>query len=410
MKRYIIIGGGIAGVSCVEGIRSVDAEGTITLISAEQHSNYGRPLISYYLEGKTDVARMSYRGADFYEKNGVRVLHGVRVERIDAADHRVVLADAAVLEYDALCLCTGSHPVVPKFEGLDTVERRFTFTTLADALALEQTVTKDSRVLVIGAGFIGLKCAEGLRDRAGSVTVCDMAEHVMPANLDADSAAILQRHLEANGVRLILGDSVKRFHGDTARLQSGAEVKFDVLVIAAGVRPETALFTAAGGEAGRGIPVDETMKTALPDVWAAGDCTESVDLTTGKADVLAVLPNACMGGRCAGANMAGGAATFDKGVKMNSIGFFGLHLMSAGTYTEPAYSEVTETACKKLFASRGVLTGFILVGDVARAGIYTAMIRNKTPLAEIDFEAVKRNPSLLPFGKSYRAQKLGGVV
>ena len=410
MKRYIIIGGGIAGVSCVEGIRSVDPEGTITLISAEAHSNYGRPLISYYLEGKTDAARMSYRGADFYEKNGVRVLHGVSAQRIDADARRVVLSDAAVLEYDALCLCTGLHPVVPKFAGLGTVERRFTFTTLADAMALEQAVTKESRVLIIGAGFIGLKCAEGLRDRAESVTVCDMASHVMPANLDADSAGILQRHLEANGLRLILGDSVQRFRGGTAELQSGASVPFDVLVVAAGVRPETALYTAAGGCVGRGIPVDERMQTALPDVWAAGDCTESVDLTTGKPDVLAVLPNACMGGRCAGANMAGGSAVFDKGIKMNSIGFFGLHLMSAGTYTEPVYSEVTETGCKKLFADRGVLTGFILVGDVARAGIYTAMIRNRTPLNSVDFDAVSREPSLLPFGANYRAQKLGGVV
>lgn len=410
MKRYVIIGGGIAGVSCVEGIRSVDPEGTITIVCAETHSNYGRPLISYYLEGKTDVERMSYRGADFYEKNTVRVLHGVAAASIDPAAHKITLSDSAELPYDALCLCTGSHPVVPKFKGLDAVEKKFTFTTLADALALEQAVTKETKVLVIGAGFIGLKCAEGLRDRAGSVTVCDMAEHVMPANLDSDAAAILQRHLEQNGVSLILGDSVKQFRGGAAELQSGGEVPFDVLVIAAGVRPETQLFAAAGGKVGRGVPVDGQMKTALPDIWAAGDCTESIDVTTGEADVLAVLPGACMGGRCAGANMAGGSAVFDKGIKMNSIGFFGLHLMSAGTYTDLAYSEVTDTTCKKLFAKANRLTGFILVGDVARAGIYTALIRNQTPLDSIDFEAVKCNPSLIPFGRDYRAQKLGGVV
>ena len=410
MKRYVIIGGGIAGVSCVEGIRSADPDGAITIVCAEEHSNYGRPLISYYLEGRTDLKRMSYRGADFYEKNGVRVLHGVSVASIDPAGHSVTLSDRAELPYDALCICTGSHPVVPKFEGLETVKKRFTFTTLADALALEKTVTKESRVLVIGAGFIGLKCAEGLRDRAASVTVCDMADRVMPASLDAESAGILRRHLEANGIRLILGDSVKRFRGGKAELQSGAEEAFDVLVIAAGVRPETALFTAAGGKTGRGIPVDPAMRTALPDVWAAGDCTESVDVTTGAPEVLAVLPAACMQGRCAGADMAGGSAAFDKGLKLNSIGFFGLHIMSAGTYTDPVCAEVTETACKKLFAKNGVLTGFILVGDVARAGIYTALIRERTPLGSIDFEAVKQNPSLLPFGRAYRAEKLGGVV
>ena len=410
MKRYVIIGGSIAGVSCIEVIRSADPEGEITLVTAETVSNYGRPLISYYLEGKTDEARMSWRGADFYEKNRVTVLHETQAVSVDAKEHTVSLDSGATLAYDALCVCTGSAPVCPKFEGLDTVPQWQFFTTLADAKALEQTVTKQTRVLIIGAGFIGLKCAEGLRDRAGSVTVCDLAGHAMSASLDADSAPILERHLERNGIRLLLGDTVSRFDGGTAFMQNGETVAFDVLVIAVGVRPETALFTAAGGTAGRGIPVDGHMKTPLPDIWAAGDCTESRDVASGAAGVLAVLPMAALQGERAGVNMAGGSKVFDKGMKLNSIGFFGLHIMSAGTYTDLVYREVTDSGCKKLFACDGVLTGFILVGDVARAGIYTALIRERTPLSTIDFEAVCREPSLLPLGKTYRAQKLGGAV
>lgn len=410
MKRYAIIGGSIAGVSCVEGIRSVDQKGEITLVTAEETSNYGRPLISYYLEGKTDEARMSWRGADFYEKMRVRVLHGTRAEAIDTAAHTVALSSGETLSYDALCLCTGSSPVCPRFEGLETVPERHFFTTLADAKALERTVTKETRVLIIGAGFIGLKCAEGLRDRAGSITVCDLAQHAMSASLDADSAPILERHLEQNGIRLLLGNTVARFDGGTAHMQSGEALPFDVLVIAVGVRPETALFSVAGGAVGRGILVGETLRTSLPDVWAAGDCTEGFDVSAGAAGVLAVLPMAALQGECAGENMAGQRRVFDKGMKLNSIGFFGLHIMSAGTYTELVYSEVTQTGCKKLFAKDGVLTGFILVGDVARAGIYTALIRERTPLDAIDFDAVCREPSLLPLGKDYRTKKLGGVV
>jgi NAD(P)H-nitrite reductase large subunit len=108
--------------------------------------------------------------------------------------------------------------------------------------------------------------------------------------------------------------------------------------------------------------------------------------------------------------MAGGDKIFDRAIPMNSIGLFGLHVMSAGTYTDLVYEEQTATGSKKLFARDGVLTGFILIGDVQRAGIYTALIREKTPLASIDFEAVKREPSLLPFGRAYRAKKLGGAV
>ncbi len=410
MKKYVIIGGSIAGVSCVEGIRSLDPEGAITLVTAEAHSNYGRPLISYYLEGKTDLERMSWRGADFFEKNRVTVLHETKATQLDPEGQRLTLSDGSVLPYDALCLCTGSYPFSPKFEGLETVEQRFFFTTLSDALALEKAVGPRSRVLIIGAGFIGLKCAEGLRDRAGSVTVCDLAPHAMSANLDGDCSAILERHLEACGLRLMLGNTVSRFEGQRAVMQSGDILEFDVLVIAIGVRPSVSLAAEAGAKTGRGILTDEAMRTSLPNVWAAGDCTESMDISAGETGVLAVLPNASLQGRCAGVNMAGGSEVFDRGIKMNSIGFFGLHIMSAGTCTEPVYSEVTEQSCKKLFARDGVLTGFILVGDVHRAGIYTSLIRERTPLDSIRFDEVKRDPSLLPFGRQYRKKKLGGAV
>ena len=410
MKKYLIVGGSIAGVSCVEGIRSLDKEGQITLVTAEPFSNYGRPLISYYLEGKTDVRRMSWRGEDFFEKHNVDVRHAVTAEKLEPEAKKLILSTGETLSYDALCLCTGSYPFSPRFEGLETVPQRFFFTTLADALALEQAVTKESRVLIVGAGFIGLKCAEGLRDRAGSVTVCDLAQHAMSANLDADCAPILEKHLEASGLRLMLGNTVTRFEGQTAHMQSGDIVDFDVLVIAIGTRPNVSLLADAGGAVNKGMLVGEGMETSLPGVWAAGDCTESMDVSAGAPGVLAVLPNASLQGRCAGINMAGGNEKFDKGIKMNSIGFFGLHIMSAGTYTEPVFTELTDCGCKKLFAKDGVLTGFILMGDVSRAGIYTSLIRERTPLADIDFEAVKREPSLLPFGPEYRVKKLGGAV
>ena len=410
MKRFVIIGGSIAGINCVEGIRSVDPDGEITVVSGEKVSNYGRPLISNYLEGKTDWEHMRYRGADFYERNRVRVLHGITAEQIKPTEKTMSLSNGETLPYDALCVCTGSSPFVPDFDGLKTVKNRFSFTTMADAVNLETLVDKSSKVLIIGAGFIGLKCAEGLAGRAGEITVCDLAPHAMSASLDEDSAPILERHLEQNGIQLLLGDTAERFDKNVAYLKSGKTVPFDVLVIAIGVRPNTALVREAGGSVNRGILVGETMKTSLPDVWAAGDCVECTEITTGETGVLAILPNAAMQGRCAGINMAGGSAVFDRGMKMNSIGFFGLHIMSAGSCTDNAYAEITETGCKKLFVKDGVLTGFILVGDVRRAGIYTSLIRNRTPLDSIDFDAVKREPSLLPFGKNWRAQKLGGVV
>ena len=417
MKRYVIIGGGVAGIQCIEGIRSADTEGSITLITTEENSNYGRPLISYYLEGATDEDRMSYRGQDFYETNHVTALHGACAEKLDPVAKTLTLSDGKVLPYDALCVAAGSSPFVPPFAGLDTVpaEKRFTFMTLADAKALKTAVEPDSKVLIIGGGLIGLKCAEGLYAHTRNLTVCDLATHVLSSILQPESSEVVERHLETLGIRLLLGDSAKEFRGNQAIMNSGKTVEFDLLVLAIGVRPNTALVKDAGGTVNRGIVTDAHMETSLPGVWAAGDCVESLNTVTGQQGILAILPNAAAQGRTAGINMTGGDATFNGGIPMNSMGILGLHLMTAGSYYEAeeggqVYFEQTENAYKKLFVKDDRLTGFILMGDLHRTGIYTALIREGTPLNTIDFEAVKKDPSLLPFGENYRRQKLGGVV
>ena len=134
MKRYVIIGNGTAAVGCVEGIRSLDRDGDITVISAENHAVYSRPLISYLLEGKTDTERMKYRPDDFYDLNGCDVIYGVKAEKLDADNHSVTLSDGRELPYDRLCVATGSVPFVPPVEGIDTVKDWTCFMKLDEAL------------------------------------------------------------------------------------------------------------------------------------------------------------------------------------------------------------------------------------------------------------------------------------
>ena len=415
MKQYCIIGNGVAAAGCIEGIRSIDSSSKITVISLEKHPVYCRPLISYYLEGKTDLARMNYRGNDFYEKNNCEVLYGRKAVKIDLSAKSVILDDGSDVRYDALCIASGSSPFVPPFEGLDKVKNKFSFMTLDDTLALEQAIDSRSKVLIVGAGLIGLKCAEGLLKRVDKITVCDLAPRILSSILDDECAAIMQKHLENNGIRFMLGDSAEKFTESQALMKSGKTVDFDTLVLAVGVRPETSLIKEASGQVNRGIVTDTHMKTTTDCVYAAGDCVESHDISCDQDRILAILPNAYMQGRCAGMNMAGGEAVFDQAIPMNSIGFFGLHIMTAGSYFTPSeggevYEEKSDHKIKRLFSKDGYLTGFILVGDTERAGIYTSMIRNRIPLDSIDFEAVKKSPSLMPFGQNYRVEKLGGVV
>ena len=407
MADYVIIGNGIASLGCIDGIRSVDKDGKITVISREKHPTYARPLISYYLEGKTTPEKMKYRSDDFYEKNGVTVVYGENAEKIDGG--RVVCENSSY-DFSSLLIATGSSPFVPPFEGLDSVEKKFSFMTLDDALELEAAVDKSSRVLIIGAGLIGLKCAEGLAGRSAHITVCDLADRVLSSILDEPCAKIVADRLTDAGIELRLGTSAAGFDKNTAHMTDGTDVEFDVLVLAVGVRANIALAKDAGLACGRGITVDEKMRTSAEGIYAAGDVCEMSNLYSDDKKVMAILPNAYIGGYTAGVNMAGGEARFENPVPMNSIGFFGYHIMTAGSYEGELFEQTDGDTVKKLYTENGCLNGFMMLGNVARVGIYTSLIRNKTPLSEVDFDLVSKGPSLIAFTEKYRRQKLGGVL
>lgn len=408
--RYVIIGNSHAAVGAIEGIRKIDTAGEIVVISKEPHPVYGRPLISYYLCGRTTLEKMSYRPADFYEKNGVTLLLGKTAVKIDSEGKSVTLDDGSEVLYDKLLFACGSNPTVIPFEGLDGVQNKFTFTTLDDALALEQVLTPTARVLIIGAGLIGLKCAEGIHDRVASITVCDLADRVLPTILDEDCAAPVAKVLADAGITFLPGDTVSKFDGNNAHLKSGTVLGFDILVMAIGVRPNTALAKEMGAEVNRGILIDSGSRTSLPDVYAAGDCAEGFDASFGDKRVLAILPSAYLEGHAAGVNMAGGEESLDNDIPMNSIGFFGLHIISAGSYTGECRVVGSGAFMKRFYVDGNRLRGFIAIGDIDRAGIYTSLIRNKVDLSTVDFEGMVENPSLIAFDRQTRASKLAKPV
>ena len=407
--KYVIIGNSAGAIGCVEGIRSIDKEGEIKLISNELHHTYSRPLISYLIYGKTDEQRMKYRPDRFYDDNKVTTMLGKTVISIDNNLKTVILDDSTKVEYDKLLVATGSSPFVPPMTGLEKVEKKFTFMTLDDAKALEEELSKDKNVLVVGAGLIGLKCVEGICDKVNNITVVDLADRILPSILDEEGSSMVQKHIEKSGVEFILGDSVAEFTSDTATLKSGKSLSFDIVVLAVGVRPNISLIKDIGGKVNRGIATNDKCETSIDSIYSAGDCTESFDITTDSDRVLALLPNAYMQGECAGINMAGGEKLYDKAIPMNAIGFFGMHIITAGTYTGDVYTDKNEESYKKLFTKDNRLMGYIVIGKVERAGIYTSLIREKTPLDTIDFELIKEKPQLMAFSMKKRAHKLSGA-
>ncbi len=411
MKNYVIIGNGAAAIGTVEGIRSRDTVGKITIISKEDYAAYCRPLISYYLEGKTTLEKMHYRPDDFYKLMNCTVLYGKTATAIDEKTNKVVLNDKTELSYDEICIAAGSSPFVPPFKGIEKVKRSFEFMTLNDTLALEKAITPDSRVLIVGAGLIGLKCAEGISERAAEITVCDLSDRVLSSILDNECAQLMQTHLEKQGIRFILGDTVSEFEETKAFMKGGSVVNFDILVLAVGVRPNTELALSCGAECNKGIITNTHMQTNVAHVYSAGDCTEVYDASTGANRVLAILPNAYMQGFTAGVNMSGGNEEFSDAIPMNSIGFFGLHAMSAGSCDGEIFTEKGADFIRKLYVRDDRLVGFMLVGNrLERTGILTNLIREKTPLSTIDFDMLKKISSSTVFSQEERRKKFGGVV
>ena len=408
--RYVIIGGSAAAIGCIEGVRSVDKTGEIILITGETEWNYSRPLISYLLEGKTTRDKMWCRPDSFFTRNGVTVKAGVLATALDAGDRTVRLSTGERLAYDRLLAATGSRPFVPPIPGLKTVERTFSFQTLSDASALAEALRPESRVLILGAGLTGVKCAEGIRGLCAQIAIADLAPRVLPAVLDDTAAAMVQARMEEKGVRFYLNDSAAAFRGNTARLQSGTELEFDVLVTAVGVRPNTQLVADAGGAVDRGILVDGRCATTLPDVYAAGDCAQGYDAVSGEKRMLPLWPNAVLQGETAGINMAGGRADYTQGIALNASGVFGLHMITAGSYEGESFTVQRDGSYKRLVTADGVLKGVIMVGDVSRAGIYTDLIRKKKPLSEIDFDLIRESPQLMAFSQKDRRVQLGGEV
>lgn len=410
--KYVIIGNSAAGIGAVQGIREYDKDGQIVLISDEKYHTYSRPLISYWLKGAVTEENMKYRPESFYDDNNVDTLFDTKVVSVDSGAKKITFENGNSIDYDKLLIATGSKPFVPPMDGLENVEHKFSFMKLDDVKAIKEIVKTGSKVLIVGAGLIGLKAAEALEHYGAQMTVIDLADRILPSILDNEASDIMKAHIESKGVRFMLSTSVKHFEAHSAELTNGENVDFDFVILAVGVRPNTELAEAAGGVVNRGIETDDTQAVkGVKNIYAAGDCTKSYDISADTERILAILPNAFIQGNIAGKNMAGTEAHYLNAFPMNAIGFFGLHIITAGSYDGDAYVECDGVNYKKLVTKDNMLKGFILMGKkIERAGIYTSMIREHIALDEVDFEALKKNPMLMAFSRERRNEKLAGGV
>ena len=405
MKRYVLIGGSIATEGAVEGILSTDKNADVTVICGEKRPLYSRPLISYVLEKKTSDEGLYFRGKDYYEKKGVKAVYA-EASVIDPVG-KTVTVEGALYPYDELLVATGSKPFVPPIKGLDGVTEKHTFYTMDDMFGLRAALEKGGKVLIVGAGLIGMKCAEGVKEYTDEIVIADMAPRPLPAATTPEAGAIMQERL-SKIIDFRLNAALDRFEGNKAVFASGEEVSFDILVLALGVRPQIGLLKEIGAEVDRGVIVNEKMQTNLPHVYAAGDLVESYEAVSGGKRLLQLFPSAYLGGKIAGRNMAGEETCFTTDVPMNATKLFGIRITSAGLFVGEKTEVTVGDDYRAIYTDADKVNGFILIGDSTRAGILTDFIRKKRSIEGIDPIKLLTDRDLALYPAEERKAALGG--
>ena len=416
--KYVIIGASAAGLACAEQIRKEDKSGSITVLTKEKYLPYSRPSISYYLKGVVSEKDMLLRKSSYYKTQNIEIVREAEVKNIDTKS-KTVKALRKSFPYDKLCICTGSKPFIPPMKNVDDKENALTFLDLESTKAVKEKANSSTRAVVIGAGLIGMKAAEGLSKICKSVDVVELSPRILPSILDAKASKGVKKYIEENGhIVFHLGDTVTEAKGRGKRitsviLKSGRELKCDLLILAVGVRPETELADSAKLNVDRGIITNsKTMQTSNPDIYAAGDCTVSTDMLDGSKKIIALWVNAVQQGKIAGSQMAGKSEELGGSYAVNAIDFYGLRICTCGLINAEGeqYRDIVKqegNSYKRLIFEGNKLVGFVLINSSENAGIYTSLIESQTDITELEGD-ITETPILFLFDKAARQSRLKG--
>lgn len=378
---YVVIGQGAAGASAAMELRRLNRQAPVTLISAENRGFYSRIDLPDIVAGKYPPQEALLRSEEQFRQQGVTCLTGQTVVRLLPRERRVKLACGRSLSYGKLLLALGASPLLPPLPGIGARGVCHLWTLEQAETVLSLTADAQSAV-VIGAGLIGLKTALALAGRGMQTTLLERSATVMPQQLDAAGGKIIETALRQEGIDVITEAVVEALESDHGRVSgvrvNGRRIACQLAVVAAGVRPNTALARAAGLAVQSGIVVDRYLRSSQPDIYAAGDVAEVPGLS-GTASVSATWPAAVEQGEIAARNMAGEAMAYPGYLAMNSVELAGIALASAGDIAGGDGDEidVERTASggyRRLVFSNGRLKGFLLLGDIRQAGILTGAI------------------------------------
>jgi phenylglyoxylate dehydrogenase epsilon subunit len=392
-SKYLIVGSSHAALEAVTAIRLQDERGSITMLTRDSRLPYSPTILPYIVSGRSRPDNVVLRDAAYFAQNRVELQRNAEVVGVDPALKSVRTADGAIWTYDKLLLATGGTPVVPAVPGLSDV-RLHVLHTMDDAIALRDAIGRAQSAIVLGAGLCGMHVAENMAKAGLAVSVLvrsrPLREYFSPR-----AGGMIQTAFAGNGARMMMGRTPaaveRRGDGCAVTLDNGEAITADLLMVGTGVTPAMAYLAGSGVETGRGILVDDRMRTSAADVWAAGDVAEARSFWGGTA-VNGILPGAVEHGRIAGADMADDAVLrdFPGAMSLNTYHYFEHHSVSVGLggqLPDDADFDIDEQVdaargkYRRIVMREGRLVGISSIDDFVDPGVMWQLILRRTDLS-----------------------------
>lgn len=390
-EHLLIIGNSGSAIQAVRGIRSINRDCDITIVSKEACDAYAPILTTYLISGKVGKANIKLVKNDFYVHNRVDVKYNTNVAELNTCEKTVIVDDESPISYDKILIATGASPN-PLELNYPAELPVYTLRTLKDAEKIRSCIPNAGKVIFCGAGLVSLQIASALGKSLSQMTFIVGSNQILSQNLDARSAALVQERIEAHGGRFLFGTKIVEIealhneNGIMVHTDHGKVFRGDALVVGKGVRPNI-LETLPNGSTkiGTGILVDERQQSSVEGVYAAGDVCESVDLISGERRVIATWPNACSQGWVAGRNMGGSNAFFSGSLAMNVTTLFGFSVASighvrdvgAGEKEDAIYIDASSGIYKKWVFHNDRMIGAVLFNDLSEFSLATQIIRRQ---------------------------------
>jgi nitrite reductase (NADH) large subunit len=387
--KLVMVGNGMAGVRALEELLKLAPDlYEITVFGAEPYANYNRILLSPVLAGEQTIDDIMLNDIAWYQEHGIKLHLGKKVTKIDRKARVVYAEDGTSADYDRLILATGSNPFVLPVPGND-LAGVISFRDIHDVDAMIEISAQYKHAVVIGGGLLGLEAANGLKLRGMDVTVVHLSEWLMDRQLDRTAATLLRKSLEQKGLQFLLKKQTEQLIGHAGRVagvrfKDGQEVPADLVVMAVGIRPNTALAASAGIHCDRGIVVNDTMQTYDPRIYAVGECVAHRGVAYGL-----VAPLFEMAKVCANHLAEMGISRYTGSVVSTKLKVTGIDLFSAGNFMggddqeEIVLSDPSGGVYKKLVIQNNQLVGAVIYGDTVDSAWYFQLLREGRNIADI---------------------------